>query len=202
MKQSLQTPMNAEEFKNAAAGCQSIATIIAIVTGGFWALFTFNKLGASTRAQAEIQALQQNALQQPNLFIHIDEKAIAGNHSEPKVALIKVTLRNDGKKALEYKNCEVVLSKILTSSNNPFGPAIANRATFVDDDGKRKDMPARVMRAGQSRTLAFAVLVDQPGSYRVEFSTVYSGMDLKDGDFTPSTDVNIASHEQSFMEIP
>ena len=59
------------DFKDTAAGIQSIITSIAIIVGGGWALFTFWDLGTRYKAQLDIAESEQRLIEQPVLNIDI-----------------------------------------------------------------------------------------------------------------------------------
>jgi hypothetical protein len=193
--------MDSEKFKNIATGLQSVITCVAIIVGGVWAYYTFRVLGSSTKAQAEIQLLQQQALEQPNLSISISSSYIHEKSKAKYTALIIVELKNEGKRAVEYRDAGIELKLVSPQVNATNGYTNKLNAVIIDEEGTYQTMPDRILRTGQARRLVFPATSLEPDLYLIQFSITYLGMRLEDGQFKESNDANIQAFEQSFVDI-
>ena len=82
--------MELGQFKDLAAGIQSILVAIAVLVGGAWALFRFFSLKEVKKATAELQKIRQELQSRGHLQITIDAKDL--HSKEPKSSYINLTL--------------------------------------------------------------------------------------------------------------
>jgi hypothetical protein len=88
-----------EQFKNVAAGVQSIILTIAVVVGGGWALFTFISLRQSERAAADVAAQNRANRGQVALSFAVSAKqydAEMTRHNAAAVIEASVAIQNVG----------------------------------------------------------------------------------------------------------
>jgi hypothetical protein len=205
-------PFDHERFKNVTSGLQSIVTLLGIVIGGAWVLYTFTAVGTLQKADAEIAALKQSAARQPNLQIDIQAKPAPPSLGGTRWLPVVLKLKNDGNFSLIFTAPVLELSNLPSAGDKPSARAKVQRATaqFLND-GKLEEMPERFLRAGQARTVGFLIEVPAPGRYLLQVRSLYSGGELKDGrlvwgeikdgKFEASEKASIEAVEQVALEI-
>jgi hypothetical protein len=205
-------PLDPESFMNVAAGLQSIVTLLGIIVGGVWVLYTFTAVGTVQKANAEIAALRQSAARQPILQIGLQPKLMPPSPSGTRWLPVSVKLKNDGNSSLVFTAPVLELSKMPSGSAKQSASAKTQRsvAQFIDSNGKLEDMPERFLRAGQARTVVFLIEVLAAGWYLLQITSNYSGAEImdgeivrgeiKDGKFEASEEAEIQAWEQVVLE--
>jgi len=204
--------IDAEQFNKFAAGLQSIITTLGIIVGGAWVLFTFQYLSTAEKSRAELAALDlrqradQEALAERQPILAIDLKwETAGIVANGKRSIsLHAKLQNDGKRPVQFRELEVLISRLLPQSGEPDPDVKPLRlgAKLLENDGTLADPPARILRSGQARTIAFLMPALTPGSYVVQLNVIYGGMVLNDGTFQRSSDEEISAIEQHVVNVP
>jgi hypothetical protein len=189
-----------EAFNKVASGIQSIVTATGIVAAGVWALYTFRGQHVLQRANLEIQKIEQDSLEQPILRSTISPTGLADNGYPSAIA---VTLKNDGKRALQFENTTISLVPIpKNGAPQTDKPQLIRLPAQLIDEGKFSNAPERILRSGQERNLAFVLPKLDAGTYFVELRTIYRGMEIVDGKFIRSKDDEIDSIDQAVLSIP
>jgi hypothetical protein len=190
-----------EAFNKVASGIQSIATAIGIVAAGGWAMFTFNGQHLIQRANLEIQKIEHDSLEQPILRSTISPTGLTDGGYP---SAITVTLKNDGKRALQFENTTISLVPIPKNGAPQTDKPQLTRlpGQLIGDEGKFSNAPGRILRSGQDRNLAFILPKLDAGTYFVELRTIYFGMEIVDGKFIRSKDEEIDSIDQAILSIP
>jgi len=113
-------------------------------------------------------------------------------------------LRNDGKRPVKFQDAKVLVSWLSPQSGQPDPDAkpLHLGAKLLEDDGTLSDPPARILRSGQMRTIAFLIPTLTPGNYIVQLQAVYGGMGLKEGKFERSNDEEVIAIEQHVVNVP
>jgi hypothetical protein len=173
------------------------------LVAGAWVLYTFAALGSTNKARAEIAELEQRAVEQPVLGVHI-KPAVFTNDSGRLMVALEVSLQNDGKRALQFRNSGARISRLVAGKTGMSvqGASAHVPAVIISDSGTTDSMPPRILRAGQARTLVWLMPVATAGTYLIQFDVVYSGMQLVNGSFVPSVDEPIVATEQSILNVP
>ena len=195
--------MTHEAFKNITAGAESIVTLVAIVVAGVWVLYTFWRLGALHKARAEIAALERSAVEEPVLQIDLQVLEPASQMPTARHDLsVSAKLRNDGQRTVIVTTPTLLLSRVAdTGERAPVTPTQRLSASLLSDGSSLSEMPARVLRAGQARTVAFFASVPSPGHYMIQFEAIYFGAVLRDGEFHQSEDVPVHAIEQAIAAV-
>jgi hypothetical protein len=189
-----------EAFNKVASGFQSIATAIGIVAAGAWALYTFWGQHVLQRANLEIQKIEQDSLEQPILRSTISPTGLTDNGYPSAIA---VTLKNDGKRALQFEKTTISLVPIpKNGAPQTDKPQLIRLPAKLIDEGKFSDAPERILRSGQERNLAFVLPKLDAGTYFVELRTIYYGMEIAAGKFKRSKDDEIDAIDQAILSIP
>jgi hypothetical protein len=204
--------LDPERFSKLASGVQSIITALGIVVGGLWVLYTFRELGTAEQSRAALAeldlkqriALEELAERQPSLQVNLKWETSGAVTGGKRFLSLQAKIRNDGKHALEFGDTSLQISRLLEQSGEP-DPEVAPlrlRPQTLGSDGKISDMPARVLRAAQERTIVFMAPTLVPGSYLVQLQTVYNGLLLIDGQFQPTSEQPIQAVEQTIVNVP
>jgi hypothetical protein len=203
--------LDPDRFSKFASGLQSIAAAIAIVVGGLWVLYTFRELGTVEKSRAELAALdlkqrsteEELAERQPILSIELKWEASGGTADGKRFISMQAKLRNDGKKPVEFRAAEALISRLLQKSGQPDPDVkvLHINAQVLNNDGSVSGMPERILRTGQARTIAFLTPPLIPGNYLVQVQTIYDGMLLISGEFKRSADEEILAIEQSVVNV-
>ena len=200
--------INLENFDKFASELQSIVASAGIVVGGIWVLYTFWGQHIVQRAnldvaktEKEIKKIEQESLEQPVLRTTIMPAAF---NDDGYPASVTARFRNDGKLALSFRDTQLSLMQLADKKDQQAERMQPVRigAKFMERDGTLSDMPARILRAGQERSLAFVLPELKEGSYFVELRTIYDGLKIVDGNFEPSNDVPIEAVEQTVLSVP
>jgi hypothetical protein len=193
---------DAESFSKWTSGIQACVASIGIIVAGTWVVFTFWSLRATSKARAEIADLEQRAVEQPILSIELKPMVLEEVKGQRFIS-VAATLRNDGKRAVQFESAMLLTTKLGTKAGEMTsdGPVTRTEARFLSEDGTLAASPARLLRAGQARTIAFYVSVAPGATYLVQLHTIYSGLSLDKGDFVPSSDVPIEAFEQAIIDV-
>lgn len=201
-----------DQFGKFAAGLQSIITALGIIIGGAWVLYTFRALGTSEKSRAELAELdlKQRATQeelaerQPNLAIDIQWETLGVATPDKHFVSLHAKLKNDGKRPVEFGIVQVLMSPLSPQSGEPVPGVKPLRITarLLDSDGSFDIPLTRILRSGQTRTIAFMLPTLSPGNYMIQLKTTYGGMLLVDGEFKRSHDDKIDAIEQRVVNVP
>jgi hypothetical protein len=191
---------------------QSIVTALGIIVGGLWVLFTFRYLGTAAKSRAELAELdleqraaqEELAARQPILAIDLTWEPVGVAAEGKRFVSLQVKLGNDGKRPVKFENANVLISRLLPQSGEPDPDAkpLNLRAKLLEGNGTLSEPNGRILRSGQTRTIAFLVPALTPGNYIVQLTVDYEGMDLKNGEFQRSTDDEIIAIEQHTVNVP
>lgn len=172
-----------------------IIKMVGLVAAGLWAAWTFHelkkvraaeldnnqKLAAIQKSRIEQEELRMRLLrQQPQLAIQLNVTETASPTEKCKSYLcVTVILKNEGEQNLqvEFDPSALTVGRIVFEKNGEqtinvhrFGPSY-----FVAGSDEPQFFPDRILRAGQKRQMALAVLpITEPGGYLVQFHAVYS----------------------------
>jgi hypothetical protein len=203
--------MDADQFHKIAEGFQSIVTILGVIVGGAWVLFTFRHLGATEKARAELAELNLKqheteetlAERQPILAIDLRWETVGVAADDKRFVSLPAKLRNDGKRPLQFQDTEVLISRLSPETGEPAAGVKPLRlnAKMLEDDGTLSEPERRILRSGQTRTVAFLIPSLTPGNYLVQLQAEYEGLALKKGKFRKSTDDPIFAFEQSVVTV-
>jgi hypothetical protein len=176
---------NHERFESLTSGIQNIVTAIGIAAGGWWAYHTFGVVGTVQKAELEIATLKQSAARQPILQLDVQTKADAKSTAQQSAKILEVTvkLKNEGNTSLLFTApvLEIAAYPRLGSQSNPAAFRVTLKAQHVVEDGKYEDMPERLLRAGQARTVAFLIDVPVGRQYLLQIKSSYSAGEFRDG---------------------
>jgi hypothetical protein len=172
-----------------------IITMVGLIGGGLWAVWTFHKLrkvrsaelaiqeslAATQKSRIEEEELRRRLLsQQPQLAIELSVTETASPTETYKSFLgVTVTLKNEGEQNLQvdFDTSALSIGHIVFEKNGEhitdvrrFGPKY-----FTSHSKKPQFVPYRIFRVGQKRQIVLAVLpVTEPGGYLVQFHALYS----------------------------
>lgn len=207
--------MDSKRFSDFSSGVQDIVAAIAIVIGGMWALYTFSALHSVQKAEAEIASLRQSAARQPVLQITLSPQQSKGDKVEATGArriAVAVTVKNEGNFSLLFSTPQLDVAPLAAAASAAaMSPPRRYSAMTLDSDNKMQPMPERLLRAGQARTIAFAIVAPYPGAYLLQLKTVYSAGEIRgtrfvrgeitDGKFEANDDAGIEATEQAVVEV-
>ena len=188
-----------ERFKNIASGIQSYVAALGLAVAGLWVAFSFVALKSEQKARAEIAALEFSAKQEPVLQFDLTASSLATSGSGPRMASFQVRVRNDGKRALEFEAPTLRVLRISATDQMP--QPIGATAEYLDSNGKLEAMPSRILRSGQTRTIALFAVIPEPGDYLVQLDSTYFGMTNLEGKLVVSKDEAIQAIEQQIVSL-
>jgi hypothetical protein len=178
------------DFKDIAAGIQSIATSVGILVAGGWALFTFWGLGTAQKAHLDIAESEQRLLEQPILSMEIKWDVFGRSDGPNKQVGARVIFKNDGKRGVDVTQISLRI-KSATGTK-----VITIKPNSIEENGELNEITERLLRPGQSRSMAFITEPLPPGLYLVQARAVYSGFKIEGGAFYKSDDEPIDAVEQ------
>lgn len=174
------------------AAISEIVKMVTVVVAGFWAAWTFHKLEKvraaelqNRRTEADIQKSrvdQQEGMtrllrQQPQLAIDFDVTETPANAGTYKSFLgVCVTVKNEGEQNLniEFGLSPLTVCRKIFRKNGEETFEIQTFSAPVFLAGQEDVFRERILRAGQKRRMALAVLgVTEPGAYLLQFRVAY-----------------------------
>jgi hypothetical protein len=196
--------MDHEKFKNVADGIRSLVLAVAAIAAGGWAYFTFTSLGSVKKAAIDQAEVEQRIRRAPVLQIELSAKPALAS-ADGHLVLVEVVLKNDGKQDLKLVLPEspLLLSRVSISGDSMKASSRLLRAPHVtiEQNGELKAVPERIFRAGQSRSIPFAVRVPESGDYLVQFLATYYGVELHNGLDQPTDEGSIDAVAQLFIHV-
>jgi hypothetical protein len=198
-----------------------LARLLGLLVAAFWVAWTFHKLQRVRAAQLENEArlaalekirLEQEELtakrlrQQPQLAIQLEIVEV-GTPTETYRSLlcISVVLKNEGEQNLriEFQPATLTVGRVVVQGEPELTMGVRRFAPsyFVDGSDDPQFLQERILRVGQQRRMALAVMpVTEPGCYIVQFDALYERIPF-DGE-APAADVvgvPISAVEQAFV---
>jgi hypothetical protein len=171
-----------------------IVKMLAMVIGGLWVAWTFHKLQKVKAAEvdnnkklAETERLNierqhlltQMLRQQPQLSIRLDvNETDPVPHLSRSLLCVTVTVKNEGDQNLSIAldNSALTMARIAFSGDGRQRIEQVHRfgaSYFTVDSDEPELFKFRIIRAGQSRQMALALLPAEPGGYVLQFHAVY-----------------------------
>lgn len=197
--------MDLEAFKNLTTGIQSLVIAGATIVAGVWAIYTFNALGTVSRAAAERAELERRSRQEPVLQIDLSAR-LASDASTSGLVLVSAILKNDGARTLEVKFSPqpILLSKVsIEGGKARFSkPSAGSAHVRLANNEQPSQYEQRFLRTGQSRAIPLVVRAPGSGLYLIQFTTIYSGVELKADSTIATNDAEIEAAAQIFVEVP
>jgi hypothetical protein len=201
--------MSPDDFAKLASGVQSIVTILAIVAGGGWAVYTFNRLGTirkaetdATKALAEVEELRHRIQEYPVLSITLGWQSWKDAQGGRYCLGLTVSFKNDGGRALEFGDVEARLLQRLTAGATAKAPPVRRtRAEVLGEDDRLEVMPFRFLRGGQGRSVGMALPDLAPGDYLLQVDALYFGSAIDGTDAKRSRGATIRASEQAIVTI-
>lgn len=158
--------MEIEQFKDLAAGLESLIIAAGVVIGGLWARFQFRALKSMELANANLAQEIKRLREAGTLTITINVSQLPVADSPLYFILAEIVLANTGNRSesIDWSQSTVVATRILTDSQGvlAWGPQYVHT---VDTNGL--DMSSSVIRPGQAKTVPFILPVQQPGLYSI-----------------------------------
>jgi hypothetical protein len=193
---------NHERFKNAAAGLQSYAVVLAVLIGGAWATYTFISLREQDIAHAQLHdyeikehdyELRKLELERKNReqgVINVEVEAEQASIPNDPGRSIKITVqaKNLGNRNVKVKLPEYALTvarvrpeqdgrlRIEWRQNPPLPYLDASK--LLPSDRYVKTVPSELLRAGQTVSFPAWCSVEEVGLYLIEFEAELTGEDL------------------------
>ena len=170
--------MTPEDFKNIAAGTQSLLIAIAALAGGLWAVYRFRSLRESSRAQTELLVKERELRQVALLNVELEVTVTGAIGDIGKCALIKVVVTNPGNhpEVIDWTKSDFLLHQVVHEA--------PGRIRFDDTDSNILNSPDKLHKSSirPSERVAFAFAVSlSPGLYRAElaFTAIASRAELE-----------------------
>lgn len=200
-----------------------LVKVLGLAVGGLWVAWTFHKLQRARAAeidnnlkliQTQKERIEQEEVrtrlfrQQPQLAIQIKTvEMVPFTQNSESFLGITVVLKNEGEQNLrvDFDSSALTVGRIVLTETGMqkmeevarFGPSY-----FVPESDVPQMLPYRILRAGQSRQMALAVLpVTESAAYLIQFHAVY-GRVAFDGQ-SPSSEKSflIDAMEQRFWML-
>lgn len=162
-----------EKFKNIAAGFQSLVLAIAIVIGGGWTIFTFQRLRQSEMAEAKLRA-ELNELREKrviNIVIKASQTIVPHDTTRYIRAIVEITNVGNYSEVLEWQGPPFRVRRVLFGNQGTlkFGPPTgAVMAIACAEDAGNEVLPGEIVR------LPCVARVRDPGLYYITFTVFVS----------------------------
>jgi hypothetical protein len=176
------------------AQISDIVKMVGLVAGGLWVAWTFHKLQKVRAAELEnnqrLTAIQKSRVeqeeigtrllrQQPQLAIQLNvTETVSPTETCKSFLCVTVVLKNEGERNLQidFDTSALTVGRRVFEKDGKvtidvkrYGPSY-----FTPDNNAPQFLPSRILRAGQQRQMAFAILpVTEPGGYIVQFNALY-----------------------------
>jgi hypothetical protein len=162
-----------KDFADLMQAVRDIATILAVIAGGIWSLFTFNALRIRQKARAEVQELERKLKQQAVVDINIDANQLRLPGDRSLYVEIVVSIKNVGNRNthLVSKDSPLILTEILWDGNKGNKQVEGEYYTFWGGLDY-------VLRVGICHKVPCVVRVENPGLYKIVFAVELSPEEL------------------------
>jgi hypothetical protein len=164
-----------------------IIELAALVSGGFWTVYTFYKLQKVRTENLNIEqsvlklqeSKQQLLRKQPLLSIDLKATEVGAlSAALGNCLLVTAILKNEGEQNLEMTFADSVLiaGRINFGKHKDQTFQVVQRCKavyFADQGDETAVIPERVFRIGQRRQMEFVVPVTEPGFYLIQFQAIY-----------------------------
>lgn len=189
-----------------------LVKMLALVIGGLWVAWTFHKLQQARTAEidnnlklirTQKERIEQDEItsrlfrQQPQLAIQINAVAMVPLTENGKSFLgVTVTLKNEGEQNLkvDFDFSALTVGRIVfTKAGEQKMESVyrSGPSYFIPDSDDPQILPYRILRVGQARQMALAVLpVTESAAYLIQFHAVYGKVPF---------DGQTSSGEKSFL---
>jgi len=179
-----------------------IITMVGLIGGGLWAVWTFHKLQKVRSAELEnnerLSTIQENLATTQKSHIEQEELRTRLLSQQPQLAIelnvtetwspsgtcksflcATVTLKNEGEQNLrvDFDGSALSIGRMVFKKNGEQTTDVRRfgPSYFTSDSDEPKFMSYRIFRVGQKRQIVLAVLpVTEPGAYIVQFHALYS----------------------------
>ena len=160
--------MTYEEFSQFASALQSIAVIVGVIVGAFWALFRFGKLKEIEKSSAELEALKQSMRERGAVNVELSLTQFNENSDHNKFVKVVAKVNNFGNVAevLDWSDGGVLSRKVPISQPVDYEleePRLTRLTSLIGDYG------GTTIHAGSFREFTFLVPVEAYGVYMFTF---------------------------------
>lgn len=164
---------NHEASHNFFTGLSSLLTILAIIGGGVWTIYTFDLLDKADRAKEELRELQTRINNTESSSIEISTREVNESGS---ILIIEVSLKNNGKSKLIYdlstdalKVYKVAVKGDAILSTKLYKPKFYSKIAVINTGERNGYQEEMIVLNGSTKVLSYAVKVDEPGLYYITF---------------------------------
>jgi hypothetical protein len=190
--------------------------LVALLVGGFWAVWTFHKLQkvqaaelgnrqtrvAIRKSRIEHQELRIRLLrQQPQLAVELNISETAAAIANYKSFLcVSVTLKNEGEQNLNviFGPNPLTVGRILFQNDGKRSLEIQKLGASLFVDKHEEPVRERMLRVGQKRQMALTIIpIAEPSAYIFQFEAIYNRRPFDDEN-SSERGMDVAAIEQAF----
>jgi hypothetical protein len=167
-----------EDISHLASAVQSIAVAIAVVVGGVWTAFTFNRLRLTKKAESELAELQQKLSRTALLNINVIATSDRLESEDGYLISAQAIVENVGTRRTsllfpdDQRPFHAVLIQTEENGDLKLGRRIHTGIPY--GDGTESFSRRSIVGPGARVTLPFVFRTKQPGLYMVSFSAIPS----------------------------
>ena len=161
--------MSLEDFKNLAAGIQSVSVALAVLIGGAWALFRFFSLKEVKKATTELEKTKRELQQRGHLQIEMQATQMFSSVCAEKYINVSLKVSNVGNRTEVIRWLDSKLGaapvRMGTSGEVQLGEQIRVQVHSI-----HRDRDASTIDPGIPQTFAFLIPVETHGVYFIQSS--------------------------------
>ncbi len=175
---SVNEMLDYEDISHLASAIQSIAVAIAVIVGGVWTVFTFNRLRLTKKAEAELAELQQKLSRTALLNINVTATSATLAAEDGYLISAQAIVENVGTRRTsllfpaDHRPFHAVLIRSEENGDLKLGSPIHTGIPY--GDGTESFSQRSIVGPGARVTLPFVFRTKQPGLYMVSFSAIPS----------------------------
>ena len=169
--------MGLEDFKNLAAGIQSLLVGLAVLIGGGWALFRFFSLREVKKATAELEKMKRDLQQRGHLQIEMKASQIFSSDYIEKYINVSLLISNVGNRSevIRWLDSKFSASPVSRGVN---GEVKLGEPIWAQVYSQHFKLEASTIDPGTSESYALLIPVGSDGVYLLEASLAGSPAEM------------------------
>ena len=158
--------MTLEEFKNLAAGFQSLTIAAAVVIGGAWALYRFLSLKTIEKARADLERTKRQLQARGLLQLELSARELFMPENDVMLIELRIAVTNvgTGPEILNWNESSVTAARLTHDSELKVGTEVQGRYLTTDSS----PLYGCSIHPTQIEGFSFVISVTEPGLYLIE----------------------------------
>lgn len=171
--------MTLEDFKNLAAGIQSLLVGLGFLIGGAWALFRFFSLKEVKKAKVELEKAKRDLQERGHLRLEMQATQMLSNDYAEKYINVSLKISNVGNRTevIRWLDSKFSAAPVRRGTN---GEVQFEEQIWAQVHSLHMEMQWSTIDPGISETLAFLIPVESYGVYYLQASLAGSSSETNE----------------------